>query len=336
MSAQGERGTLCWLGAVVTVEAREPQLLPPADSAPVWLRLLMLIAGRLPTAQVAEGFAPRGVVAAPTTRHLPLSLAASAVPPPSREWVSPIGPDVQVATVLSKQFQDVPVSQGSGTRLNLGGIQMDGASGVLPPAAVLPPDWDLERSPQPLPPFVADDLRSRFPPPKGERSLVGEWLYQQMCLEPVVILTQRPARLVEDALDLADQEDWWNWCQEIAVSNAGVGDWSWFRRPVVVMSPQMALSVPWASQVPARMVVVVGLAAWMSPARHLWSSVPQVLMLNQRSTDVSDFRQWFDNTSFGEVTIPGARNIKRGGLTLTVFGEPVATLAEGDEDEWDL
>lgn len=59
-------------------------------------------------------------------------------------------------------------------------------------------------------------------------------------------------------------------------------------------------------------------------------------MLNQRSTDVSDFRQWFDNTSFGEVTIPGARNIKRGGLTLTVFGEPVATLAEGDEDEWDL
>jgi len=317
-------------------EATRPALLPPADAAPVWLRLLMLVAGRLPQAPVVEGFAPRAVVAAPTTRHLPVTVAACSVPPPSRDWESPIAPDVEVATVLSKEFKDVLVSQGAGTRVNLGGIQMDPASGMLPPAAVLPEEWDMDRSTSPVPAFEVDVLKSAFPRQPGERPVVGEWLYQQMCLEPVVVLTQRPARVLDDALDLADQEDWWNWCQLVSLTGAVVGPWWWFRRPVVVMSPQAALSAPWLTQVVARMVVVVGFSTWMTPARHLWSAVPHVLMLNQRSSDVAAFREWFDGTSFGEVTIPGVRNVKKGGLTLTAFGEPVTAVTEADEDEWDL
>lgn len=335
MSRFGQLGHSGDWGKVVS-QVNRTQSLPPAELAPVWLRLLMLIAGRLPQAQIIEGFAPRAVVAAPTTRHLPMSLAACAVPPPLMEWVSPIAPEVEVATVLSRQLQDVRVLQGTGTRLNLGGIQIDTASSVLPPAALLPPEWDVERAPTPVPDLEVELLRSKFPPQKGERPPVAEWLYQQMCLEPVVILTQRPERVVLDASNLADQKIWWNWCQWIAVANAGAGYRSLFRCPVVVMSPQNALSVPSAAQVPIRMVIVVGFSTWMAPARNMWASVPQVLMLNQRSTDMSDFRQWFDNTPFGDITLPGARNLKKGGLTLAVFGEPVTPLTEGDEDEWDL
>ena len=296
----------------------------------------MLIAGRLPAAPVAEGFGPRGVVAAPTTRHLPVALAASAAVPPSREWASPIEPDVTVATVLSKKFADVPVGQGAGTRLNLGGTQLDPSRMPLPPAAVLPEDWDIERGPRPLPADAVGVLKSEFAVPRGERPLVGEWLYQQMCLEPVVILTQRPGRVAGDAGELSTAVDWWNWSQRAALHDLVEGaDW-WFRRPIVVLSPQAASALPWAHQVPVRLVVVVGFSTWMSPARHRWSTAPQVLMLNQRSTDVSDFRQWFDNTSFGEVSIPGVRNTKKGGLTLTAFGEPAAAVTNVDDDEWDL
>lgn len=317
-------------------EDKNTRLPPPADSAPVWLRLLMLIAGRLPTAPVEPGFSPRGVVAAPTTRHLPVALAASAAVPPSREWVSPIEPDVTVATVLSKRFADVPVSQAAGTRLNLGGTQLDPTRMPLPPAAVLPEDWDIERGPRSLPPTAVELLKSQFEVPRGQRPLVAEWLYQQMCLEPVVILTQRPGRITEDALELSKVFDWWNWSQCAALHDLVEGEQWWFRRPIVVLSPQTVSALPWSHQVRVRLVVVVGFSTWMSPARHRWTGAPQVLMLNQRSTDVSDFRQWFDNTSFGEVGIPGVRNTKRAGLTLTAFGEPASAITDVDDDEWDL
>lgn len=310
--------------------------LPPADLAPVWLRLLMLVAGRMPAAPVAEGFGPRGVVAAPTSRHLSVALAASAVVPPSRDWVSPIEPDMTVATVLSKKFADASVGHGAGARLNLSGTQFDPSSMKLPPAAVLPDDWDIERGPRSLPQDAVDLLKSEFPAQPGERPPVEEWLYQQMCLEPVVILTQRPGRVTDEADELSAAVDWWNWSQRVALHDLVEGaDW-WFRRPIVVISPQAASALPWAAQVPVRLVVVVGFSTWMSPARQRWSSAPQVLMLNQRSTDVSDFRQWFDNTSFGEVSIAGLRNAKKGGLTLTAFGEPAAALMDVDDNEWDL
>lgn len=319
----------------MTERSREVPL-PPAELAPLWLRLLMLIAGRLPTAPVSEGFAPRGVVAAPTTRHLPVALAASAVVPPSSQWSSPIEVDVSVATVLSKKFDDVLVTQGAGTRLNLAGTQLDPARMALPPAAALPDSWDVERTPRAVPTQVAAWLKAAHSVVQGERPPVGEWLYQQMCLEPIVILTQRPARVTEDARELSSLSAWWNLSQRTAMHELYEGAEWWFRRPIIVLSPQAASSLAWAHQVPVRLVVVVGFSSWMSSARNRWPNAPQILMLNQRSTDVSDFRQWFDNTSFGEVSIPGIRNTKKGGLTLTAFGEPASAVTDVEDDEWDL
>lgn len=310
--------------------------LPPTDSAPIWLRLLMLVAGRLPQLSATDGFSPRAVVAAPTARHLPMALAASAVIPPPTEWVSPIAPDANVATVLSRQFQDVHVSSAQGTRLNLQGTQLDPASRQLPPAAVLPEEWDVERGARVVPPSAVEKLKKECPSATKGRSVVGEWVYQQMCLEPIVVLTQRPARVVEEATELFGRADWWNWSQQVALTDVQEGHEWWFRRPVVVLSPQAALGLPWTPQVQVRLVVVVGFSTWMTPARHQWSSAPQVLILNQRSTDVAAFREWFDGTSFGEVSIPGARNNKKGGLTLTAFGEPRFNLVESDDDEWTL
>ncbi len=310
--------------------------IPPTDTAPVWLRLLMLIAGRLPTVSVPPGFAPRAVVAAPTTRHLPIALAAAAAVPPSSEWSSPIKADISVATVLSKKFSDVSVSQGVESRLNLAGTQLDPTRMKLPPAAILPDGWDIERGARAVPSEAVEWLKSEFMVSRGERPAVGEWLYQQMCLEPVVILTQRPARAIDDAKELSYELDWWNWSQRIALHELNEGAEWWFRRPIIVLSPQAANSLAWAQQVPVRFVVVVGFSTWMSPARHRWNTAPQVLMLNQRSTDVADFRQWFDNTSFGEINIQGVRNTKKGGLTLTTFGEPAMSLTDIEDDEWDL
>ena len=296
----------------------------------------MLIAGRLPTSTVAEGFAPRGVVAAPTTRHLPVALAASAAVPPTREWQSPIKPGATVATVLSKKFADVSVTQFQDSRLNLRGTLLDPFGRHLPPAAVLPEEWDLERGDRAVPSEAVEWLKSAFSVPRGERPMNGEWLYQQMCLHPVVILTQRPSRVTDEATELSSVPEWWNWSQRVALHDLAEGaDW-WFRRPIVVLSPQAASALPWANEVPVRLVVVVGFSTWMSSARHRWTTAPQVLMLNQRSTDVSDFRQWFDNTSFAEVGIPGVRNTKKGGLTLTAFGEPASAVTDIEDDEWDL
>jgi len=310
--------------------------LVPADLAPVWLRLLMLIAGRLPSSPVVEGFSPRCVVASPTTRHLPAALAASAALPLSHDWVSPIAAETRVATVLSKKFADVPVTQGLGTRLNLGGTQLDPASLHLPPAAVLPAEWDSERGQRSVPYEAVEVLKSTFRVPRGERPPVGEWLYQQMCLEPVVVLTQRPARVAQDAFELASRSEWWNWSQRVALDEVCEGPDMWFRRPIIVLSPQMLHSMAWVREVPVRLVVVVGFSTWMSTARRLLMNTPQVLMLSQRSSDVSDFRQWFDNTSFGEGSIPGIRNTKKGGLTLTAFGEPATMHADIEDEEWDL
>ena len=320
----------------MTATAASSSIPAPVDGAPEWLRLFMLAAGRLPLASVADGFSPRAVVAAPTTRHLPVAFAASAVVPPTQQWSSPIAPDQRVATVLSKKFQDVSVAQGAGTRLNLSGTQLDPSRTPLPPAATLPDEWDIERQPRPLPDVAVEKLKQGFSPPQGERLPVGEWLYQQMCLEPIVILTQRPGRVVDDASELCSVEDWWNSTQSIALLDLVEGAEWWFRRPIIVVSPQALSALPWADQLPVRLVVVVGFSTWMSPARQRWDAAPQVLMLNQRSTDVSDFRQWFDGTSFGEFTLPGLRNTKKYGLTLTAFGEPNSLTSATDEDDWDL
>ena len=67
---------------------------------------------------------------------------------------------------------------------------------------------------------------------------------------------------------------------------------------------------------------------------------PHVLLLNQRSGDVADFRDWFDGTDFPVVDFTKlTKNRRIAGITITAFGELVAPLlateSQGD-DEWEF
>ena len=97
----------------------------------------------------------------------------------------------------------------------------------------------------------------------------------------------------------------------------------WFRRPVIVMTPAAALAEVWLSQMAVALVVVAGYSAWNSAARHAWESAPQVLLINQRSSDVADFREWFDGAEFSALDLPFGNQFRRAGITLTAFNEPV-------------
>ena len=92
---------------------------------------------------------------------------------------------------------------------------------------------------------------------------------------------------------------------------------------------------------PVSLVVIVGFSAWLSPQRNFWATTPQVLLLNQRTSDIADFRAWFDGALLPEVHLPGAksRDLRKSGITVATFGEPIDfTGAKGEEqqevDEW--
>ena len=320
------------------VRLRKPmtQLLDaPSEGAPTWVKLLMMLARQLPLASVSADNGVRGVVAGPTGRHLPAALATTAVRPPNLEEPSTLAAGLKVATVVSKDFRDLTVSA-LGARLNLGGTQMN-PTGPLPPAVPLDPSWEFDRGDHIVPETAEEPCRLLDPEAPAGR---WRWTYQRLCLNPVLVLTHRPGHVVQDLADLASVPEWWNPVQRASLAEPDEGVDAWFRRPVLVASPGAILSRPWLRTLPVSMVVVAGFAAWMTPARHVWPLVPHVLLLNQRSGDVADFRDWFDGTDFPVVEFTKlTKNRRMAGITITAFGEPVAPLsvteAEGD-DEWEF
>ena len=307
----------------------------PAGGAPVWVKLLMMLARQLPLASVAGETGVRGVVAGPTGRHLPAALAATAVRPPDVVDPSMLAADLAVATVVSKDFRDLTVGT-LGARLNLGGIQMDPA-GPLPPAIPLDPSWEFERGDRMVPEAAEEPCRLIDP---GAPSGRWRWTYQRLCLNPVLVITHRPGQVIQDLDDLGAMRDWWNPVQQASLIEPDEGVEAWFRRPVLVASPGAILSKPWLHTLPVSMVVVAGFSAWMTPARHVWPLVPHVLLLNQRSGDVADFREWFDGTDFPVVEFTKlTKNRRMAGITITAFGEPIAPLSVAEvegEDEWEF
>ena len=303
----------------------------PAAGAPPWVRLLMMATNRLSRSVSAIGSGPRIVIAAPTGRHLPAAAALTAIRHPELGKPTVIEPGFRVATVLSRKFCDVKVSR-IGERWELNGITFDTSRKPLPPLVVLSHDQELGRRDIAVP---NDAL--------APMSLLGfdevpEWTYQRLCLSPIVLLTHRPGQVIEDLAELAEAEQWWNPLQSAALVDPEQGSQWWFRRPVIVMTPAAVLAEPWLAHLAVSLVVVAGYAAWMSSARQLWSAAPQVLLLNQRSTDIANFRGWFDGTEFPALEMPFDRHLRQAGMTLTAFREPSDSLADtsGEVDEWEF
>ena len=307
----------------------------PADAAPGWLRLMMLLGSRLPLVEAPEGTGPRAVVAAPTTRHLAAAMAVGTMRSAMEQPGAALSVDQRVATVISRRFCDTDV-RAFGQRLSLEGVQFDPQR--VPPAAVLDPAWEIERGPHVIPQSAIDAAQLL-----GRKGYPAEWTYFRFCLNPVLVITPRPTQVAEDLAELAQVEDWWNPFQRLALASPEEGVDMWFRRPVVITSPAALAGAPWVAGLPVSLIVVAGFAAWLSPHRHCWSKSPQVLLLNQRTADVADFRAWFDGALLPEVQLPGAksRDLRRSGLTLATFGEPIMPRSvEGvgrqEVDEWEF
>ena len=314
---------------MLATTSTDPTLMKPAELAPDWLKVLMMLGQRLPRAAVDEAAGARAVVVAPTTRHVAASLAVSAVTVPTDVGSSAEVGD-RVASVVSKEFIDATVLR-MGARMILNGVQF--GTERQPPMIRLNEEWRFDRPSRDVPSSGESAARRLIP------GRAGEWTYFNMCQSPVVVLTPRPAQLVQDLEDL-NQVPWWNAVQSCAL--AGPSDEAynnWFRRPVVAISPTAVAEHNWVASLPASMVVVVGFGAWQSQVRHAWSSVPQILVMSQRSPDMADFREWFDGTQFPKVDLGAVRNLRKGGLVITPFGEPIgafdpAAVESEDDDEW--
>lgn len=307
----------------------------PAEAAPGWIRLMALIASRLPVLDAPEGTFARAVIAAPTTRHVAAAMAVSAMHSSMEDADAPVRPDTRVATVISKRFCDTEVRT-FGQRLSIGGVQFD-PQRAIPPAVILGEEWELERSPQSVP---ADAVA--FAQQLGREGVPPEWTYLRFCMKPIVVIAQRPAQVAEDLADLAQQEDWWNATQRLGLASPAEGVDMWFRRPIILASPAALAGATWISCLPVSLVVIAGFAAWLAPQRNLWPNVPQVLLLNQRTSDIADFRAWFDGAQLPELLLPGAasRNLRKSGITITTFAEPIGAGAsfgsDTEVDEWDF
>jgi hypothetical protein len=241
---------------------------------------------------------------------------------------------MRVATVISGRFVDEVISPGQGERICIGGSDFEPGP-KFPPMTYLPDEWEFSRQDRPVPKEATSVLA------KLKLGMPPAWGYQRMCEKPVVVISQRPAQVVDDLEQLSDATEWWNPIQAIGILEPKSGvDW-WLRRPIVVTSPAALIGSSWASGLPASLIVISGFAAWSAPVRRWWPGVPQILVLNQRSSDVSDFREWFDGTEFPEVQLPAMRNLRRAGITVNAFGEPIGESLSGaqeaeEADEWDF
>lgn len=302
---------------------------------PTWVRLLMSTSRELActNADSNANVAPRVVVAAPTTRHVAAALAASSIRAPFDGEAQLPESGSQVATVLSRKFTDAKAHYLK-TQIILDGIKFNPTR--IPPYASLPEGWEYERPVKPVPEAALPAGRVV----DGEAP--GEWTFLRYCLHPVVVICQRSSELIADLEDLAAVPHWWNPIQQLALIEPIAGLDTWFRRPLIVTSPAALTASPWVAALPVHMVVVVGFAAWTRPVRHLWSGRPHVLVLNQRSSDVADFRTWFDGTRFPEIPLQRLRNVRKAGLTVSAFGEPVKTPGEANrseeagDDDWEF
>lgn len=298
----------------------------PATAAPAWVKLLTMATGRLFSSARSLASGPRLVVAAPSPRHIPAVTALTALRRPEDQSATTISSGMRVATVLLRKLNDVEVSMVRG-RWVLGTITFDESLKPLPPLALVPDSFDLDRSPVVVPAAAFEHLGALG------YSEVAEWTYLRLCLRPVVILTNRPSQVVADLQDLRHAAEWWNPAQMAALIEPESGAHMWFRRPVIVMTPAAALAEVWLSQMAVALVVVAGYSAWNSAARHAWESAPQVLLINQRSSDVADFREWFDGAEFPALDLPFGNQFRRAGITLTAFNEPVGLRDEVVETE---
>lgn len=305
----------------------------PASTAPVWAKLLTMATGRLVTSAKSSSVGPRLVVAAPTPRHIPAVTALTALRLPDFNERSTVTVGMHVATVLSKKFSDTKVSKVR-DRWGLNGITFDTSRKPLPPLAVLPEDLELDRRDLTVPAGIFDPIGALGYDEEAE------WTYQRLCLRPIVLLTHRPNRAIADLEDLAQAEQWWNLVQTAALIEPEQGSQLWFRRPIIVITPAVAMAETWLAQMAVSIVVIAGYSAWRSSARRIWGSAPQVLVLNQRSSDVSEFREWFDGTEFPALDMPFGRQFRKSGLTFTAFNEPLTRPSNGfdveEGDEWEF
>jgi len=120
--------------------------------------------------------------------------------------------------------------------------------------------------------------------------------YFRYCVKPVVILTTRPAELAA-YMELLNQtlNVWGASEQQIRFATSNSLD-SWFRSPVLIVSPEQTRLRAWVSEVSPVAVIAIGWRTWKKPARWHWPNTTHYLLLDVRSDDVEHFRAYHDGT----------------------------------------
>jgi hypothetical protein len=116
------------------------------------------------------------------------------------------------------------------------------------------------------------------------------------CIRPVIILTTRPTDLVEYTAALNIALDIWPEHEQALRFATSTSMDSWFRSPILVVTPEQTKSRPWLREVEPAAVIALGWKSWRKPARWNWPLVNHFLVLDVRGEDVDFFREFHDGT----------------------------------------
>ena len=300
--------------------------------APKWLQLLTLIAKRTPSISVEGHLAC--VVAPPSADYFPGALGLLST---SRNRTSPKdfneGQGL-VASLVNENLRDREHSftfreDGAKNQEFLG--QTPFKPGTFPPVQKLPIGFP-HRGDGAIPAGIASELERV----NGESNLREAcWSYFELCINPVVIICQKPSKVAAEIEEFAAFPDWWSIEQLSASVEPATSPDDWFRRPIICMSPRSSQNREWLQGLTPSAIIVIGFSAWSTPSRWLWPDLPHTLFLDPKSDDVVRFRTWHDGQEFPPIYSEFASLKGIPGMPVKLFQEHKQLLGTVSETDWD-
>ena len=155
--------------------------------------------------------------------------------------------------------------------------------------------------------------------------------YFRLCIRPVVILTTRPADLIEyfEAAQLTLEV--WDAAEQSLRFATNPSIDHWFRSPILIVTPEQTRNRDWIREVEPAAVIAMGWKSWRKPARWNWPSVNHFLILDVRGEDIEFFREYYDGTEgFQQIRWDGSLG---SGLQPLVFAERL--VSHPTNSDWD-
>lgn len=292
------------------------------EAAPNWIQALSLLFRRFPDSNDSEHFS--AVIAPPSASYFSATAALAALDIDPEDSSKQIESGTRVATIVGNEFRDVTFHQNP--------FRLDGstfAEGKTPPIYELPDSFPTRKRRS----LSADSAKLMIELDGSIDALKPNWALLKSSAHPVLVLCTRPTVIAEKLAEQLLDFEIWDPIQRVGASEPGLTIGDWFRSPIVLANPSGLNNKPWLSELRPRVVINVGMAAWLRRFRWIWPEIPHVLLLDPTSEDVYRFRDWFADREI-EVqpqTLSGFEGVP--GLPMKIFAESPGVHVDGNFDD---